>query len=213
MLLRFILSLTFALISGAPAWACSCVGIENKPVSEQIHSNAIFVGRAIQSRYYPEGNEVTGKAITKFEVEKSINGQFGQTVEIIHNQNGAACGRYFEFGHIELIMADKINNQYYTSDCSYILPEMMVINFFEKGENPTLMTHWKCKEKGLLITDPNDDSPFAEKTASTTECEIFTNSGRHENYYSWQDWLKRQSFYKDKPLLKKPWWKFWEKSE
>ena len=185
------------LSTASSAWACSCVEIETKPVSEQIHSNAIFVGRAIESRYYPQGNEITGRAITKFKLEKSIRGEFGQTVDVIHNQNGAACGLFFEFGRIELIIAEEINGQYYTSYCSYILPEIMVINFFEKGENPTLMSPWECKEKDLLITDPNDNSPFAEKTASTAACKIFTNSGKHENYKLWKDWLNSQEFFNE----------------
>jgi len=209
------------LSTASSAWACSCVEIETKPVSEQIHSNAIFVGRAIESRYYPHGNEITGRAITKFKLEKSIKGEFGQTVDVIHNQNGAACGRFFEFGRIELIIAEEYNGQYHTSDCYYILPEMMVINFFEKGENPTLMSPWECKEKGLLITDPNDDSPFAEKTASTAACKIFTNMGRHENYKLWKDWLNSQELFSEinldediwfgetEPIRKKSWWKFW----
>ena len=98
---------------------------------------------------------------------------------------------------------------------------MMVINFFEKGENPTLMSPWECKEKGLLITDPNDDSPFAEKMASTAACKIFTNMGRHENYKLWTDWLNSQELFSEinldediwfgeaEPIRKKSWWKFW----
>ena len=105
MLFRFILSLSIVFIASAEAWACSCIEIDNKTVSEHIHSNVVFVGRPINSQLVDPARPYFGDVITTFEVDKLLKGEIAETVEIRHSQDDGSCGVQFELGETQLLMA------------------------------------------------------------------------------------------------------------
>jgi len=165
MIMRLVLSLLFILAGSAQALACSCIGLEaNKTVSEHLSNEVIFVGRPIQSRSIPEGNDWGNDLITRFEVDKSFNRELGATVDIHHTRYGSDCGKQFKLGETQLLMAYETEKGLATSICTVPLPNMFIINYFEKHEDPLIMTWSQCLDGGFLKREKAHDYEFVSTT-------------------------------------------------
>lgn len=193
MIIRIFLSFVFALIGSAQAWACSCVGIENKRVSDQIYGDLIFVGRPIHSRYEKSNLGWDNDVITTFEIDKTLKGKASQTIEIYHGQNGASCGVQFVLGHVQIISAHKAGDIMQTGLCSNPLPEMLLIDFMEKKSNPILKSSSKCFETGGLIKsdDPAEFAPWRNAKVIDPECSLHVLEGKQENLIKWEAWVMK----------------------
>ena len=190
MVIRFIFASLFLCFTSVQAFACSCIPMESKPVSEQINGDTIFAGKAISSRYENHDNPF-GHVITTFEVGKSFRGQDSQIIEVKHSENDASCGIRFEIGEPQLIRAYETDNGLLTGLCANRLPKMMTINFFEKQENVTPMEYYTCiGERHIARGGPDGDyqlSPGAPET-----CRLYTKDGYAEYEKDWQVWLEKE---------------------
>ena len=180
-------------MTSAQAWACSCIPIDTKSVSEHIGDNVVFVGTPISST---SGNWYDD-AVTTFKVNKGLRGEFGETVDVQHSQSGATCGVRFEVGETNMIVAHKTKAGLRTGLCANPLPEVLVINYFERQQDLDLLSHGECRHKGLLVPDP--ESEYAKigdykTTQKDTVCEIYTGKSYHSQAQAWEDWLAEQYF-------------------
>ena len=193
MILRFFIALSFALITSVQAWGCSCLPIDSKSVSEHIGDKAVFVGTPLSSsstNWYDD-------AVTTFKVHKGLQGEFGETVDIRHTQSGASCGVRYKTGKTQMILAYKMEEGLVTSLCSNPLPEIIVINYFEKQQDLDLLSHGECRHKGLLVPDP-ESKYYKTGDYKTTQqgsvCEIHTGKSYYGQAQAWKDWLAAQYF-------------------
>ena len=195
MILRVFLAIGFALITSVQAWACSCIGIDSKTVSKHIGDKAVFIGTPISSTS-SDANWYDG-AVTTFKVHKSLQGKFGETVDIQHSQSGATCGVRFKAGETNMIVAYKTEEGLQTGICANPLPEILIIDYFERQQDLDLMNHGECRHKGLLVPNPESEY-FKTGDYKTTQegsvCEIHTGKSFYAQAQEWKDWLLAQSF-------------------
>jgi len=195
MLIRLLFAAFLLLSLTSNALACSCVGIGNKSVGEHLSSEAIFVGTPISTRYEPSDNDFGPTVITTFKVDRVFRGNpEKRTVEISHRQDGAACGVWFMLGERQMVSAYETDAGLSTSSCSNPLPEMVVVNYFEKHENTQLMSHWACEEKGLIDSETDDNEGASSFSLTSNACRLYDDDSRTLNWKAWQDWLKDQNF-------------------
>lgn len=195
MIPRILLALCFTLILTPYAIACSCVGIENKTVGEHLTSDAIFVGTPISTRHAPSDNDFGPTVITTFEVDRVFRGNpEKRKIEISHRQDGAACGVWFMLGERQMVSAYETDAGLSTSSCSNPLPEMVIINYFEKHENTQLMSHWVCKEEGLIDSGQEVNEETSSFSISSNPCRLYNDDSRPLNWKAWQNWIEEQNF-------------------
>lgn len=193
MLLRIVLTLGFALFTSVPAWACSCVGISDKSVGEHIGSDTVFVGTPISTRYEPRSGSFGNTVITTFEVDRMFRGNpEKRKIEIGHRQDGAACGVWFMLGERQLVNAYDTDDGLSTGLCSNPLPDMVVVNYFEKHEDPQIMSYHACEKQGLL--KESDDTKDQYFSIASNPCRIYNDSARRLSWKAWKNWLKDQNF-------------------
>ena len=191
MIVRFALTLFILIATSAQAWACSCIGLDaNKTVSEHLSNEVIFVGRPIQSRSVPEDVYWSNDLITRFEVNKSFNRELGATVDIHHTRYGSDCGKQFKLGETQLLMAYETEKGLATSICTVPLPEIIIINYFEKQEDPLIMSWSQCMEEGFLEQLESDDYEFI---STHPACDTNTKAGIEKEQKDWKDWLKKEN--------------------
>ena len=197
MLLRLLFATLLIFTLTSNALACSCVGIGNKSVGEHLSSEAIFVGIPTSTRYSPSDNDFGPTVITTFEVDRVFRGNpEKRKIEISHRQDGAACGTWFMLGERQMVSAYETDAGLSTSSCSNPLPEMVVVNYFEKHENVQLMSHWSCDEKGLINAEAEDnDETFSSRfSLRSNPCRLYDDDSRRINWKAWKAWLKDQNF-------------------
>ncbi|MEP4052708.1 MAG: hypothetical protein ABJN22_10735 [Litorimonas sp.] len=194
MILRFILSICFLVSLTSYAVACSCVGISNKSVGEHIGTDVVFVGTPILTRLKPNEYRFDNTVVTTFEIDRMFRGNpEKRKVEISHRQDGAACGVWFTLGERQLVSAYDTDGGLSTGSCANPLPDMVVINYFEKHEDVQLMSRWSCEERGLL---PNENYETEDKTFSiaSNPCLLYRDDSRRRNWKAWKSWLRQQNF-------------------
>ena len=188
---RVFIALSFAVLTSTQAWACSCIGIDSKSVSEHVGDKTVFVGTPISSRsanWYDD-------AVTTFKVHKGLQGEYGETVEIRHTQSGASCGVRYKTGETQMILAYKTRAGLATGLCSNPLPPILIVNFFETQDDLLMKNYGECRENGFhLVPDPESKNGELMLAGNTPACEIHTRKGGAEVYAAWQAWLDRQYF-------------------
>ena len=195
MILRFLFAASLLLSLTSNAFACSCVGIENKSVGEHLSSDAIFVGMPISTRYSPSDNDFGPTVITTFEVDRVFRGNpEKRKIEVSHRQDGAACGVWFTLGERQMVSAYETDKGLSTSLCTSSLPEIVVVNYFEKHEDVQLMSHWTCDEKGLINSETEKINAISSFSLTSNPCRLYDDHSRQLNWKAWQAWLNDQNF-------------------
>jgi len=195
MLLRFLFTALLLISLTSTAVACSCVGIEDKSVGEHLSSDSIFVGTPISTRYEPSDNDFGPTVITTFQVDQIFRGNpEKRKIEISHRQDGAACGVWFMLGERQMVSAYETDAGFNTSSCSNPLPEMVIVNYFEKHENTQLMSHRVCEEEGLIDSEQEVNEETPSFSISSNPCRLYNDDSRRLNWKAWQNWIEEQNF-------------------
>lgn len=122
------------LLAGAVAWnvqpaaACSCAGGETRDRLDA--ASAAFVGRVVSRALPEQGITSSGSLVTyTFEVEATVKGDIGETVDVLSAVSGISCG--FEFGvpHGEragILLSVGGDGAYYGGLCGTVDPDLLL---------------------------------------------------------------------------------------
>ena len=194
MWIRFFLALSGALFISSQAWACSCIGIDSKSVSEHLGDSTVFVGTPLQTEVTDGGNQWLDNAITTFKVQRGLQGELGETVNIHHGQSGASCGIRFKPGETQMVVAYKTETGLTTGLCSNPLPPIFIVDFFEAQDDISMKSYGECNHERFFAPDPESKYGAVLLTKDSPACEIFTRKGSAKAHANWQAWLDRQYF-------------------
>jgi hypothetical protein len=160
-MIRFIatLSVFTLLFSYQHALACSC-RTGGYWVSEFLEDKTVFEGQVLQTKWIKPGSTEFGfgnNAETKFEVSSSYKGKLHSTPKIKHHSQGPACGMFYIMGS-EVIVTAYTNSagELTTNSCtSNAVPVSTLMDYFEKGLDTYIPSHWDC----TLETKSDKDDP------------------------------------------------------